>query len=508
MTTQQLIACSPLIAIALAAVVELLLVSFHRGERAAAAVAAVGLVLAGALLAAANANGSTAITTLLVVDRYALFYIGLVLVSGLGTIALAYRYVPGTGELYVLVLLGTLGGAVLAASVHFASFFLGLELLSISLYPLISYRAERRGVEAGLKYLVLAAVSAAFLLFGMALIYAELGTLELERMAGLVDAGAHTRPAIWLVGVALIVTGVGFKLALVPFHLWTPDVYQGAPAPVAGFVATASKTAVLAVLLRFVTQVHGATLPPLVLVLSLIAGLSMFFGNLLALLQSNVKRILGYSSIAHLGYLLVALTAGGGLAIEAIGFYLATYVITMLAAFGVVAVLSAGREEAERLDAYRGLFWRRPWLAAVLTAALLSLSSIPITGGFVAKLYIVAAGAASSRWALLVILAVTSAIGLFYYLRIIVAMYSKPVEAPAGGARVPLASGVALAALLVALLWLGLYPAPIVQVLRSTHSALPAASSAAMLLRTSSVTTGTAGEVTRAPPEDAGTKVR
>lgn len=487
MNSQQLLACSPLVAIALAAVVALLLVGFHRGERAAAAVAAIGLVLAGALLAAANARGSTAITTLLVVDRYALFYIGLVLVAGLGTVALACRYFSSAGELYVLVLLGTLGAAVLAASVHFASFFLGLELLSISLYPLISYRAERRGIEAGLKYLVLAAVSAAFLLFGMALIYAELGTLGFERMAGLVHARAHT-PVIWLVGVALIVTGVGFKLALVPFHLWTPDVYEGAPAPVAGFVATASKTAVVAVLLRFVTQIHGATLPPLVLALSLVAGLSMFFGNLLALLQSNVKRILGYSSIAHLGYLLVAVTAGGELAIEAVGFYLATYVITMLAAFGVVAVLSAGREEAERLDAYRGLFWRRPWLAAVLTAALLSLSSIPVTGGFVGKLYIVAAGAASSRWMLLVILAVTSAIGLFYYLRIIVAMYSKPVEAPAGGARVPLASGVALAGLLVALLWLGLYPAPIVQVLRSTHSARPMAS-AAVLPQPSNVTT-------------------
>lgn len=475
MTSQQLLACSPLIMIALAVVVELLLVSFHRGERAAAAVAAIGLVLAGALLAGANARASTAITTLLVVDRYALFYIGLVLVAGLGTVALAYRYVPRAGELYVLVLLGTLGAAVLAASVHFASFFLGLELLSISLYPLISYRAKRRGIEAGLKYLVLAAVSAAFLLFGMALIYAEVGTLEFDRMAGLANVKAVT-PAIWLVGLALIVTGVGFKLALVPFHLWAPDVYEGAPAPVAGFIATASKTGVVAVLLRFATRIDVATVPSLVLVLSLIAGLSMFFGNLLALLQSNVKRILGYSSIAHLGYVLVALTAGGELGIEAVGFYLATYVITMLAAFGVVAVLSAGGEEAERLEAYRGLFWRRPWLAAVLTAALLSLSSIPVTGGFVGKLYIVAAGAASSRWALLVILAITSAIGLFYYLRIIVAMYSKPGEAPERGARAPLASGVALAGLLVALLWLGLYPTPIVELLRSTHTATATAS--------------------------------
>lgn len=476
MSSQQLIACSPLIVIALAAVVELLLISFHRGERAAAAVAAAGLVLAGAALAAANACGSTAITSLLVVDRYALFYIGLILIAGLGTIALAYSYFSSAGELYVLVLLGTLGAAVLTASVHFASLFLALELLSISLYALISYRGgERRGVEAALKYLVLAGTSAAFLLFGMALIYAELGTLEFRSMAGVAQADAHARPAIWLVGEALIITGVGFKLALVPFHLWTPDVYQGAPAPVAAFVATASKSAVFAVLLRFLTEVHGATVPSLVLVLSLIAGFSMFFGNLLALLQSNIKRILGYSSIAHLGYLLVALTAPGGLATEAVGYYLATYVITMLAAFGVVAVLSAGRGEAERLEDYRGLFWRRPWLAAVLTGALLSLSSIPVTGGFVGKLYIVAAGAASSRWVLLVVLAVNSAIGLFYYLRIIVSMYSAPVEAPAERARVPLASGGALAALLLALLWLGLYPAPIIHLLRSTQSVPTAA---------------------------------
>jgi NADH-quinone oxidoreductase subunit N len=194
----------------------------------------------------------------------------------------------------------------------------------------------------------------------------------------------------------------------------------------------------------------------------------MLFGNLLALLQSNVKRILGYSSIAHLGYLLVAVTAGGELATEAVGYYLATYVVTMLAAFGVVAALSGTREEAERLEDYQGLFWRRPWLAAIFSAALLSLSAIPVTGGFVGKFYIVAAGAASSRWALLVVLAVNSAIGLFYYLRIIVAMYSTPAQAPAARAPIPLASSIALASLVAGLLWLGLYPTPIVHLLRAS----------------------------------------
>jgi len=478
MSHSQLIACAPLTWIALTAVVELLLISFHRGERAAAIVAALGIVLAGATLAAANAYGPVPITALLAVDRYALFFIALVLIAGLGTVALAYHYFSGSGELYVLVLLGTLGAAVLAASVHFASFFLGLELLSVSLYALIAYRAiERRGIEAGLKYLVLAGVSSAFLLFGMALIYAELGTLEFARMAELVQAGTQARPAIWLIGVSLIVTGVGFKLALVPFHFWTPDVYQGAPAPVAAFVATASKTGVVAVLLRFLIEVRGTAFPSLVLTISLIAGFSMFFGNLLALLQSNVKRILGYSSIAHLGYLLVAVTASGELATEAVGYYLATYVVTMLAAFGVVTALSSAEGEAERLEDFRGLFWRRPWLAAVFTAALLSLSAIPLTGGFVGKFYVVAAGAASSRWALLVVLAVNSAIGLYYYLRIIVAMYSTRAEGvPASRASIPLARGMALAVLVAGLVWLGVYPTPIVRLLRSTAAETATAS--------------------------------
>lgn len=480
MSYPQFIACAPLLFIALTVVVELLLISFSSSERAAALVAALGLVLAGATLGAANAYAPTAVSPLLVIDRFALFYIALVLIAGLGTIALAYRYFPGSGgALYVLVLLGTLGSAVLAASVHFASFFLGLEILSVSLYALIAYRAsDRRGIEAGLKYLVLAGASAAFLLFGMALIYSELGTLEFARIAALIESGAPARPIIWLTGVALIITGVGFKLALVPFHLWTPDVYQGAPAPVAAFVATASKTGVLAVLLRFVIEVRGAAFPQLVLAISLIAGFSMSFGNLLALLQTNVKRILGYSSIAHLGYLLVAVTASGALATEAVGYYLATYVVTMLMAFGVIAALSNSAGEAEELEDFRGLFWSRPWLAAVLTAALLSLSAIPLTGGFVGKFYIVAAGAASSRWALLVILAVNSAIGLYYYLRIIVVMYSMRSEAaPARAVSLAPAKGLALALLVGGLLWLGLYPAPIVRALRSTSAITTTASS-------------------------------
>jgi NADH-quinone oxidoreductase subunit N len=311
------------------------------------------------------------------------------------------------------------------------------------------------------------------LLFGMALIYAEMGTLDFSRMAALVADGRGPHEAVWLTGIALVVAGVGFKLALVPFHMWTPDVYQGAPAPIAAFVATASKGAVFAVLLRFFVQVHVEVIPSLALAIGLIAALSMFVGNLLALTQKNVKRILAYSSIAHLGYLLIALRARGPLAVEAAGYYLAAYVLTMLTAFGVVTVLSSREREAEDLDDYRGLFWRRPWLAATLSTALLSLAAIPLTGGFVGKFYLIAAGASSSLWPLLVVLAVNSGIGLFYYLRILVAMYSMSEGVTLfGEPKVPVAAGVALVGLVAGVLWLGLYPAPIVRLLRAASPAV------------------------------------
>jgi NADH-quinone oxidoreductase subunit N len=466
----QLVALAPLALVALTAVAELLLISFHRGERAPAWLAGLGLLVAAASLPAAARTPGTA-TSLLTVDGYAVFFVGLVLAAALSTMIFA-NGAPrddGPGELYVLVLLAALGAAVLAASVHFASFFLGLEILSVSLYALIGDRGEssplgQRSLEAALKYLVLAGVSSAFLLFGMALVYAELGSLEFARLASLGGSGAQP-PALVLAGLALMMVGVGFKLALVPFHLWTPDVYQGAPAPVTAFVATASKGGVFAVLVRLFAATHAATVPSLVLAVSLIAGLSMSVGNLLALLQTSLKRLLAYSSIAQLGYLLVALLARPPLAVEAACYYLAAYVLTMLLAFGVVSALSAADREADALDDYRGLYWRRPALAAALTIALLSLAAIPLTGGFVGKVYVVAAGAASSLWALLVVLAVNSAIGLYYYLRVIVTLYS-PVEGErAGEVRVARATSVTLTALVVALVWLGVQPAPLIRLL-------------------------------------------
>jgi NADH-quinone oxidoreductase subunit N len=410
-------------------------------------------------------------------DGYGLFYLSLLLTASVVVSMLTYGYLRGRDDnceaFYVLQLLATLGAAVLVMSSHFVSFFLGLELLSVALYALIAYLHDNpRPVEAGVKYLMLAAASGAFLLFGMALIYAELGTMAFARLAPLFSAGINFRSPVVLMGLAMIVTGMGFKLAIAPFHMWTPDVYEGAPAPVGAFVATVSKGAVVALLLRYFIQVDVSSYGVFGLVFSLIAVVSMLLGNLLALLQSNIKRLLAYSSIAHLGYLLVAFVTGGATAAETATFYLLTYVITALGAFGVVTVLSSLERDADTLDDYRGLFWHHPGLALVFSVALLSFAGIPLTAGFLGKFYILVAGIESARWLLMAFLVLNSAIGLFYYLRLVVTMYT-PRHSTADLSMSPSApsaswiGGMTLTALTLLLLWLGIYPTPFLAMIRT-----------------------------------------
>ncbi|MFP3940779.1 MAG: NADH-quinone oxidoreductase subunit N [Thermoanaerobaculia bacterium] len=509
MTGQDLVALSPFWITGAAALAVVLVISFTRSHRAAFGTTVAGILLAAASIGWALPRTPREVAPLLVVDGLALLYAGLLLAATLGVALLAYGYLErrrggdrgeDPGELYALLLLSTLGGLVLVASHHVASLFVGLELLSVGLFVLVGYfRRDPRGVEAALKYLVLAGASSAFLLFGAALVYAETGALSLPELAaalgprgGVDGAAGFLLPA----GLALILVAVGFKLALVPFHLWTPDVYQGAPAPVSAFVATVSKGAVLALLLRWSTSLTemgeiwpGA--PELLLALvGTLALASMVAGNFLALLQDNVKRILAYSSIAHLGYALVALLAGiasvgrpgvgAELSVEGVTFYLAAYFVSILGAFGVVAVLpgSGGPgSEAETLEDYRGLFWRRPVLAALFSALLLSLAGIPLTAGFVAKFYALAAGVETAMWLLVLVLVGTSALGLFYYLRVVVALFSPAAaeEGPAQGApgaprrTLPLQapSTVALTVVAVLLVWLGTWPAPAIELIRA-----------------------------------------
>jgi NADH-quinone oxidoreductase subunit N len=470
MNTADLFALLPFLLIAGTAVFVMLVIAGWRRHWLSLYITLIGLAAASGSLWLVAPRSPCQVTPLLILDKYALFYIGLILAATFAIAILCYgyfqRHSEAREELYILLLVATLGSMVLVASSHFVSFFLGLEILSVALYALSAYlHARSRPLEAGIKYLILAGSSSAFLVFGMALIYAQTGTMELFRLATSL-AGVQNSPLV-SAGLTFMVTGIGFKLGVVPFHLWTPDVYEGAPAPVTAFIATVSKGAIFALLLRYFHTAVAQHLQPILVSFAIIAVASMLIGNLLALLQTNVKRILAYSSIAHMGYLLVAFEAGGSLASEAIAFYLVAYFITILGAFGIVTVLSSEERDADTLEDYAGLFWRRPVLASIFTLMLFSLAGIPVTAGFLAKFYVVAAGASAGIWALILILVLSSVIGLFYYLRVVVTMFARVSEESAPHAEPHAIGGsYVLVALSILLLWFGVYPVPLLNVIR------------------------------------------
>jgi NADH-quinone oxidoreductase subunit N len=483
-TLQHLIALLPLLVTSLTAIVVMLAIAARRNHAMTFILSVVGLNLALLSLIPALEVAPLEVTPLLLIDTFACYYMALVLAASLACVTLIHAYLGGESgkgypgnreELYLLVLLSAAGGLVLVSAQHLAGLFIGLELLSVPTYGMIAYAFfNKRSLEAGIKYMVLSAAGSAFLLFGMALLYAESGNLA---FADIGASLARESSQLVQIGIGMMLIGLAFKLSLVPFHLWTPDVYEGAPAPVAAFLATASKVAVFAVLLRLYQispAMSGGWLSDL---LTLIAIASILFGNLLALLQNNLKRLLGYSSIAHFGYLLVALIASKGLAVEAVGVYLATYVLTSLGAFGVITLMStpySGRD-ADALYEYRGLFWRRPYLTAVLTVMMLSLAGIPLTAGFIGKFYVIAAGVEAQLWWLLGAMVLGSAIGVFYYLRVMVTLFMREPnlhrhDAPFDwGQR---AGGIMLLVVALLAFIIGVYPQPLLELVQ--HAGLVA----------------------------------
>jgi NADH-quinone oxidoreductase subunit N len=476
----------PFTALTVSAVLVMLAGTFHSSHRLTVGLTLGGLAWTLAMLPVTASRDHRQVTPLLVLDGYTLFFVGLLALTTAGVVLLSYGYLERREQhphdYYTLLLLATLGAATLVASTHFASFFLGLEILSISLYTLIAYPRLREGfVEAGVKYLVLAAVTAAFLLFGMALVYGVLGRMTLAGLAAPRLPGGAADTSLLIGGFALIVVGIGFKLGVVPFHMWTPDIYQGAPAPVTAFIATVSKGAMVALLLRYFRTVGLHPHDTLWIIFAIIAAASMIAGNLLALLQRNVKRLLAYSSIAHLGYLLVAFLAAGTTAAVAVSFYLVAYFVTTLGAFGIVSELSGVEQDADDIDDYRGLAARRPLLAGTFAAVLFSLAGIPLTIGFIGKFYLVAAGAGSHLWWLLIVLVVSSTIGLYYYTRIVVAMYVRQPNAMPSTATLVRVGAVAgspagssvLVVLAGLLLFFGVYPTPLIRLLEHVVTSLP-----------------------------------
>jgi NADH-quinone oxidoreductase subunit N len=412
------------------------------------------------------------IEPLLIIDNYSVLFLGLIFGTSLLITVISYIYLTGHSgqreEYFIVLFVATLGASVLVTASHFVTFFLGLETLSISLYILIGYLKHRDySVEAAVKFLVIASVSTAFLLFGMALLYAGSGTMSFKGIAACFEKSGIS--PLMLAGIGMMLVGIGFKLALVPFHMWIPDVYQGAPAPVTAFIATISKGSVLAIVIRFLFTIGGIHDERIILVISVLAILSMFTGNLLALRQTNFKRLLAYSSIAHLGYLMITVLTGTPEGIQAALFYLISYIITTLGAFGVISILSVCDSESDRVEDLTGLFWKNPWLAIVLSLTMLSLAGIPLTAGFISKFYLSLSGIRSGLWLLVISLIINSVISLYYYLRVIRIMFTPSADRQF--MSLPLMGHVVLAIVVIGILLLGLLPSFLTEII-GTFSAM------------------------------------
>lgn len=473
---------APLI-LAIATLLMMIQIAFWRHAIASWLICCGTLVAAIAALYWASTVAPQHVSAILVTDDYSVFFSLLILFASLITALLAKDYLEQRSgeneEFYLLLMLSALGALVLVSATHLASLLLGLELLGVALYALIAYPERGRlPLEAAIKYLVLSGAASAILLFGFALIYAALGSLSFTGIGQQLSQDIATdRQLLVLIGTAMVFTGISFKLSLVPFHMWTPDVYQGAPAPVTGFLATVSKGAIFAALMRLFIDAQLYRFPSLLLALSVVASASMIIGNLLALKQNSLKRLLGYSSIAHIGYLIITIVVYGSLqqaqlAVEAASFYLTAYIVTSLAAFAVLTILSnqakPGFEQADAdsIDSVRGLFWSNPLLALVLTLALLSLAGIPLTVGFIGKFYLFTVAIDGALWLLIVALVVGSGISIYYYLRVIFAMTEQTDQTMLRTSVQPSLSIVAklvIALLISILLILGVLPQPLIE---------------------------------------------
>jgi NADH-quinone oxidoreductase subunit N len=359
----------------------------------------------------------------------------------------------------------------MVCSTHLISFYLALEVLNISLYAMIAYnRSSSLGVEAAVKYLLLAAGSSAFLLFGMALIYAELGSLELSILRSATQAQAGN--SILLIGFAMVLSGIGFKLSIAPFHMWAPDVYEGAPLPVTALIATISKGATYAVVLRNFSGMDSDVFKTILQAFALLAVASMFTGALLSLRQLNAKRLLAYSSVAHMGYLGIAFLAPREDALFAGVLYFSIYFVTALGLFACLCLMSARKKgpDAANFEDFHGLLWREPVLGSMMILFLLSLAGIPLTAGFIGKFYLIWVGVHSSSWLLLGALVASSAIGLYAYLRLVAQICTRQSGADfalKNSLVHPVKEWLVIGVLALLLVVLGVYPSPLLSTINA-----------------------------------------
>jgi NADH-quinone oxidoreductase subunit N len=440
----------------------------------AAAVVAVGGSIATWLRVTDAARGPyTVVAGALTVDGFSAFLTA-VIAAGLALTALMAddflrrESIEGP-EPYVLLLLASAGGLVMAMANDLIVLFLGLEVLSIALYVLAGLNARRAASrEASIKYFVLGAFSSAFLLYGIALVYGATGSTNLTTIHDFLAANLLRKEGLLLAGFALLLVGLGFKVSAAPFHVWTPDVYQGAPTPISGFMASVSKAAAFGALLRVFVSTFGdfhADWQPLV---AAITVLTLLVGALFAIVQSDVKRMMAYSSIAHAGFILLGVQVASHDGTSAALFYLVAYTFLVAGSFGVIAVVGGRGDDHHRLEDYRGLASRRPGLALTFTLLLLAQAGVPLTSGFLAKFYVIGAAVEAGSYWLAVLAMLSAVVSAFLYLRIVVAMYMSDADeeraVPAPRARVGLALGarVALGLAVAFTLVVGILPGRVV----------------------------------------------
>ena len=429
-----------------------------------------GLLSLVGLVLAAGANGwlygvtQTGGDGMVLVDRFRLFANWIFLLAGALSILISLSYVTRqrlqAAETYGLMLFAVVGMMIMGGTQNLIIIFLGLEIMSIGIYALAAMnRRDRKSAEAGLKYFLLGAFSTGFFLYGIALTYGATGSTNIAVISRAILEGATVGPLL-LFGIALLAIGFGFKVAAVPFHMWTPDVYEGAPAPITAFMATGVKAAAFVAFLRVFLVAFDGMYETWYPILWWLAAITMVVANLIALVQSNVKRMLAYSSIAHGGYLLVALVAANEVASSAMLFYLLVYTLMNIGAFGIVISVAHQGEDRLQVEDYAGFGWQQPMLAVFLSVFLLSLAGFPGTGGFMAKIFLLQGAVESDLWTLAIVLVMATLFSYWYYLRVVWFMWMKDAVSPEAHTSVvaSLPMRVALVTAVALILYLGVFP--------------------------------------------------
>jgi NADH-quinone oxidoreductase subunit N len=429
----------------------------ERSQRTLGTIALLGTLLALLSVHFMAAHPGLAFWNMISADRFSVFFHFLIIAIAALVILTSYEYLAvqriRTGEYYGLILLGTVGMALMSSAMELVLIFIALEISSISTYILAGFRLrEAASSESSIKYFLLGSFATAFFLYGVALMFGATGSTNIVQISQTLRSGASV---LAYLAVALMFVGLGFKVASAPFHIWTPDVYEGAPAPIVALMSTAPKAAVFAVLLRILFQANA---PGRFWLIWVSAALSMTLGNIAALVQDNIKRLLAYSSIAHAGYLLMGFAATPELGTSAAMFYTAAYAAMNVGAFAVISHFASFGERYVTLEDYAGLGRRSPFLAATLGIFLLSLIGIPITAGFFAKFYVFSAALKANLVGLTIIGVINSAVAAYYYLRVIVVMYMREPQDEAPLPPVPAGLGTTLAITLVLTIYLGVLP--------------------------------------------------